>query len=253
MNATLSGLLAVAIAYFVGAIPFGYVIFYLIKGIDIRTVGSGNIGATNVGRQLGFRFFILVFLLDMGKGFLPSWGFPLVVRSVAGSSSPDLAVLIALATILGHNFPIYLRFRGGKGVATSFGAILALDWAASLAAVGAFTVFLLLTRYVSFASLGGGIFFLLVYLNHAGQPWSREHRAMSSLAFAIVILLFVRHRKNIVRIFLGTEPKVMFRKKRPPAQPPSPETAPEPLAQESPPPEEPGPHEDGREPTDLTH
>jgi glycerol-3-phosphate acyltransferase PlsY len=228
VNAILLGILAVAIAYLVGAIPFGYVTFYLVRGADIRTVGSGNIGATNAGRQLGFRYFVLVFLLDMGKGFLPTWGLPLAVKALTGSVPPELPVFTALATILGHNFPIYLKFHGGKGVATSFGALLALDWAASLASVCAFLVTFLITRVVSVGSMAGGIFFLLVYTQRAGDPWSRDHLAMTIFTIAIVILLFFRHRKNIIRILNGTEPRVSFRKKRPPEEPTSPaeDTAP---------------------------
>src|SRR3954468_15758840 len=110
--------LAVVVAYLIGAIPFAYLVVYWAKGIDIRTVGSGNVGATNVGRVLGFRYFLLVFALDVLKGLLPTLGIPRAVAA-EGFGVPALPVLVALATILGHNFPIYLKFRGGKGVATS--------------------------------------------------------------------------------------------------------------------------------------
>src|SRR3954466_12005327 len=113
-------LAAVVLAYLIGAIPFGLLGARWVGGVDIRAVGSGNIGATNVGRVLGFRFFVLVFLLDMLKGLLPTLGPPALVAYLTGSNPDHLPVLVALATILGHNFPIYLRFRGGKGVATSF-------------------------------------------------------------------------------------------------------------------------------------
>ena len=114
--------LAVLAAYLIGSIPFGYLTARLVKGIDIRTVGSGNLGATNVGRVLGPRYFWLVLALDALKGFGPTWAFPELLRQRADSVPPDLPVLIALATILGHTFPVYLKFRGGKGVATSLGA-----------------------------------------------------------------------------------------------------------------------------------
>ena len=128
-------------AYLVGSIPFGYLVTYWVKGIDIRTVGSGNVGATNVGRTLGFRYFLLVFLLDMLKGFLPTLGFPCVGRTAwPARRQPTCLSLVALAAILGHTFPVYLKFRGGKGVATSVGAVLALDpisCAVSVVAFGA--------------------------------------------------------------------------------------------------------------------
>src|SRR5689334_22937193 len=101
-----------AAAYLIGSIPFAFVVVYLARGVDIRTVGSGNVGATNAGRVLGFKYFVLVFLLDLGKGLLPTHFFPIAARAWAGADAHGLGVLVALATILGHNFPIYLGFRG---------------------------------------------------------------------------------------------------------------------------------------------
>ena len=107
---------AVAVAYLIGSIPFGFLTARWVRGIDIRTVGSGNIGATNVGRVLGFHFFLLVFGLDLLKGLLPTLWFPDAVRALGGRGLPELRVLVALATILGHNFPAYLETsRGQRG------------------------------------------------------------------------------------------------------------------------------------------
>jgi acyl-phosphate glycerol 3-phosphate acyltransferase len=209
--------LAIAVAYLIGSIPFGFLITRAVAGIDIRTVGSGNIGATNVGRAIGFKYFLLVTLLDGGKGFLPTLFFPRIVAYLVGSSVPDLAPLIAVAAILGHNFPIYLRFKGGKGVATSLGAVTALDPIASIAAVFAFLIFILLTRFVSLASLMGGLVWVGLHFARLPDPFSREHVTMSSLILALLVLLFYRHRKNIGRIALGTEPRVSLRKKRAPS------------------------------------
>src|SRR5271166_804174 len=114
------------LGYLIGSIPFGYLVYYWIRGVDIRTVGSGNIGATNVGRNLGFRYFLLVFALDVLKGFVPTAGLPLGLKSMGIVPPADLPVFVALASILGHNFPVHLRFKGGKGVATSLGGLLAL-------------------------------------------------------------------------------------------------------------------------------
>ncbi len=217
MNSVVVSLLLIAAAYLIGAIPFGYLFARWVKGIDIRTVGSGNIGATNVGRVLGFRYFWPVFLFDLLKGFVPTWGFPLLAdRLTGGSPRPDLAVLVALATILGHNFPVYLRFRGGKGVATSLGAVFALDPLAGTFAAFGFLTLLLITGYVSFSSIGGGIAFFLVHFSRVAAPWSRKELAMSLLTIALLALLIGRHRKNLSRIASRTEPKVSLRRKKKP-------------------------------------
>ncbi len=218
VNPHVATLLTVVVAYLIGAIPFGYLTARWARGIDIRTVGSGNIGATNVGRALGLRFFVFVFALDLLKGFLPTFGFPRLVAESAGRVPPETGVLVALATILGHNFPVYLRFRGGKGVATSLGALLALDAVASAAAAVGFVVFLLITRYVSLSSLLGGLVFALAHFARADHPLSRDQIAMTILTIVLLALLGFRHRKNLARIAAGTEPKVSLRKKR---QPPS--------------------------------
>ena len=148
--------LAVLTAYLIGAIPFGYLIARAVRGIDIRTVGSGNIGATNVGRVLGRRFFFIVLALDSMKGLLPAIGLPWLVGRLTGQFPVDLPVLVGLAAILGHTFPVYLTFRGGKGVATSLGVVLALDPASCAAAILVFGVVLVISRYMSLASLVGG-------------------------------------------------------------------------------------------------
>ena len=203
--------LTVLAAYLAGSIPFGYLVTYWIKGIDIRTVGSGNLGATNVGRTLGFRYFVLVFLLDMLKGFLPTLGFPWLVSRLTGKGPADLPVILALAAILGHTFPVYLKFRGGKGVATSVGAALALDPISCAVSVVAFGGFLRLTRYVSLASLLGGLAFVAAHFARTTSPLSREHIAMSLFSISVIVLLFVRHRGNLARIWAGTERRVDFR------------------------------------------
>ena len=119
-----------------------------------------------------------------------------------------------MASILGHNFPVYLRFKGGKGVATSLGGLLALDpIACGAAAVGFFIVFFL-TRYVSLSSIAGALAFVAGHFARAREPWSKENLAMSVLSIAIAVLLVVRHHKNLRRILAGTEPKVPLRRSR---------------------------------------
>lgn len=206
--------LCVLCAYLIGAIPFGYLTARWLRGIDIRTVGSGNIGATNVGRVMGFRFFLLVFTFDLCKGLLPTLFLPRLIERLGGTPPPDTAVLVALATILGHNFPVYLGFKGGKGVATSLGAVLALDLVAGLSAAGGFLAFVVLTRYVSLAALLAGLVFVIVHFARDSEPFSRKDIAMSVLTVGLLALLLARHRKNIARLRQGTEPKVSFRKKR---------------------------------------
>jgi acyl-phosphate glycerol 3-phosphate acyltransferase len=218
VNPSALSAVAVLASYLIGAIPFGYLVARWVKGIDIRKEGSGNIGATNVGRVLGLRFFCLVFTLDLLKGFLPAWGFPRVVASLTDQPAPgNLAVLAALASILGHNFPVYLGFKGGKGVATSLGAMLALDPVASVAAAAGFVASLMVCRYVSVSSILGGVAFALVHFLSVKSPWSREQWAMSTLTVSLLALLVVRHRKNFSRLQTGTEPKVnLFKTKNDP-------------------------------------
>ena len=217
MNPYPPAVLAVVASYLIGAIPFAYLVVSWVKGVDIRTVGSGNVGATNAGRVLGFRYFLLVFALDLLKGLLPTLGLPALVAAARGRPVEGLAVLVAMGTILGHNFPVYLRFRGGKGVATSLGAMFALDAVASGASMAAFVVALRLTRYVSVSSVVGGLVFAAVSFARArGHAWDANHRALSLLIIGLLGMLIVRHRKNFMRIAAGTEPKVDFRKRKSP-------------------------------------
>ncbi|WP_165073665.1 glycerol-3-phosphate 1-O-acyltransferase PlsY [Paludisphaera rhizosphaerae] len=210
-------------AYLIGGIPFGYLIYRALTGQDVRESGSGNIGATNVGRLLGFRYFVLVFVLDVLKGLLPTIGLPWLIDRMGHEVSNELPIAAAVGAILGHNFPVYLGFKGGKGVATSLGALIALQpVACGVAAVAFFAVFLP-SHYVSLSSMAGGVAFAAAYFLRTAAPWSPEHRAMSILVTAVVVLLIVRHRKNISRLLAGTENRVNFGKRKPdaPQAPPS--------------------------------
>jgi glycerol-3-phosphate acyltransferase PlsY len=207
-NPWISYPLGCLLGYLIGSIPFGFLTYYWVRGVDIRTVGSGNIGATNVGRNLGFRYFLLVFALDTLKGFVPTFAVPLALNSTGTQPSNDLPVFVALASILGHNFPAYLRLQGGKGVATSLGALLALDPIACAAAAVGFFVVLFTTRFVSLSSSAGAMAFAAGHFARAAAPWGKENVAMSGLSLAIPVLLLARHHKNLRRILAGTEPKV---------------------------------------------
>ncbi|WP_169980576.1 glycerol-3-phosphate 1-O-acyltransferase PlsY [Tautonia rosea] len=204
--------LAVVLAYLIGSIPFGYLVAKGVKGIDIRTVGSGNVGATNVGRILGFRYFVLVMTLDLLKGLGPTLGFPLLVEAITGQAVPVLAVPVALAAILGHNFSAFLRLRGGKGVATSLGAVIALDPTAALAAAVAFVIVLVITRYVSMSSILGGTVFVIVHFASVTTPISTSDVPLALLIVVLYLMLIYRHRSNLARIRAGTESKVSFGK-----------------------------------------
>jgi acyl-phosphate glycerol 3-phosphate acyltransferase len=216
MMVAFSTIASVLLAYLLGSIPFGFLVARIFGKIDIRTVGSGNIGATNVGRVLGFKFFVLVFLLDFFKGFLPTLYLPMLARYETSLILPDLPVLVAVAAILGHNFPVYLKFQGGKGVATSLGSVFALDAFASGASAFSFAMFLLITRYVSMSSILGGLVWLIAHFSRVESPWSRDQIALSIACLGLEGLLIIRHRKNLVRIGQRTEPKVNLRKKKTP-------------------------------------
>ncbi len=197
--------LLIAGAYLLGSIPFGLLIGKA-HGVDIREQGSGNIGATNLGRALGKRWAFAAFLLDFAKGIVPV----LISRKLLGaeSSGQDLVPILAgSAAILGHTFPIFLRFKGGKGVATTFGVIAAVALPAALAAGLAWIILYLTTRTVSMASLAAGITLPL------GTCFLDPPTPLSHLVFSIGVacLIFFRHLKNISRILRGEE--FTFKKK----------------------------------------
>ncbi|MGD2175402.1 MAG: glycerol-3-phosphate 1-O-acyltransferase PlsY [Candidatus Brocadiaceae bacterium] len=204
MNPRLCGLLA--IAYLYGAVPFGFLAARLIKGVDIRTTGSGNIGATNAARVLGFRFFPFILLLDLSKGLLPTLAAALLVPEGTWDPHP-LAVGTGLAAILGHVFPVYLGFKGGKGVATSTGVFLVLaPWQVLIAAAVWGTMFAL-WRYVSLASISAAVALpAAVWLMHS-DPLG-EGLFLTGMATFGGLLVIYLHRANIGRLLAGTEDRI---------------------------------------------
>ncbi len=140
--------LSIPLAYLLGSIPFGYLLVRLFRKQDIRTTGSGNIGATNVLRSGSKSLGIATLLLDLGKAFLA-----VKIAQHLAPNNYDLAVLTAIAAILGHVFPIWLRFRGGKGVASALGVFLALTWPSACCILAVFILVFALSRYVSLASI----------------------------------------------------------------------------------------------------
>src|SRR5436190_10288692 len=205
-----------AISYFLGSIPFGLLVG-LAKGIDPRKAGSGNIGATNVPRLLGGTFFALVFTLDLLKSLLPMLlGHYLLRRAHLTSDQLDAKLLLAwllvgFAAILGHMFPIYIGFKGGKGVATSAGLILGLWPYYTLPALIALAVFLVVFftwRYVSLGSIASALSFPIAYVIFALiNRWPLTNQQLPLLIFAMLVaaMIIYKHRSNIARLRAGTE------------------------------------------------
>jgi glycerol-3-phosphate acyltransferase PlsY len=193
-------------AYLVGAIPFGYLVARA-RGVDIFAHGSGNIGATNVGRVLGRRLGILVFVLDCLKGAGPVAAALAVKTTLSDSywTAGWLEVAAGLAAFLGHLFPVYLRFRGGKGVATGTGVVLVLMPIPTLAAAFAWVLVASASRYVSLASLGAAAVLCLGQLALSDNDVTNPRTAFCLLAVALVI---VKHRSNVKRLWQGTENRI---------------------------------------------
>ncbi len=199
--------LCVLVSFLLGGIPFALLLGRL-RGVDIRQHGSGNIGATNLTRTLGRRWGIAAFLLDFLKGLIPALGGQLLPR-VADVPEPltpvHLGILFGIAAVAGHVFPIYLRFRGGKGVATSFGVMTGLVWLAALISGVAWVAVFLSTRLVSLASIVAALLFpLTVFLAERGREPASFY-ALEGLALAAMALILIRHHTNIRRLLSGKE------------------------------------------------
>ena len=197
-----SYLVTAVAAYFVGSIPTGYLLARA-RGVDIRGLGSGNIGATNVFRVLGKTAGVIVLLIDALKGFVPA-KFLLI-----GATPENLeyhAMVAGLFAIIGHNYTCWLRFKGGKGIATSAGVVIALAPMALMIALGAWILVFALSRYVSLASV----------LAAAVLPWavrlSGQSRTMLALAVILSALAIYKHKANIQRLLAGTESRLRFGK-----------------------------------------
>jgi len=189
------------LSYFSGSIPFGLIVAKVIRNIDIRQHGSGNIGATNVLRVLGKPWGILVFWLDFLKGFLP----PLIGYYTLNDPLTPIIVIAAVCAVCGHNWPVWLHFKGGKGVTTSLGALMALGvvikyvWIVLVISLFIWVIIFFLSRYVSLASLGASVTFFICSLFFP-LPLS-----IKILSFLLFILILVRHKSNIKRLFSKTE------------------------------------------------
>lgn len=206
---TLSDMLAVFFAYLLGAVPFGLLMGKL-KGIDIREHGSGNIGATNVLRVLGKPLGITTFVLDALKGFIPSFFFPAAAEHLGPGAMDEqvLAVLCGAFAILGHNFPVFLKFKGGKGIATSAGVLIGIAPLAALAGVITWAVVFFISRYVSLASIIAAIGVIT-----AGWILYGEGNLVLPIVLTILgLLAILRHKSNITRLMNGTESRFARKK-----------------------------------------
>jgi glycerol-3-phosphate acyltransferase PlsY len=219
MTAPLAGVFAFLFAYLLGSLPFGYLIARYVAGVDIRKTGSGNIGATNVARVLGKKLGIAVLVLDCLKGALPT----LLLPPLLAESATDrlhLAVLSGTAAIVGHMFPCWLKFRGGKGVATALGVALALGPLATGAAFVVFVLCVALTRIVSLGSVLAACTFCGVELwVLQPSPFGHETWSLATFSTLVPLLIVVRHRSNLSRLWRGTEPRFQFGDKSNPATP----------------------------------
>jgi acyl phosphate:glycerol-3-phosphate acyltransferase len=204
-------LILIPLAYLCGSIPFGLIVGKA-NGIDPRTAGSGNIGATNLGRLLGAKFFALVFVLDLLKGAVPT----LAAGAVIGFQIDDrrtglLWMIVAAVAVIGHVCSVFLKFKGGKGVATSAGVVLGVFPYFTFAAIAALAVFYVvfrLTRFISVGSMAGAASFPAAYIAIGIGRWPITGAQFPLLCFAILfpLLLIFKHRTNIARLRAGTEP-----------------------------------------------
>jgi len=192
--------------YLIGSIPFGIILSRMFGGVDVRQAGSGNIGATNVARVAGPVPGILTLVLDGVKGAAAVW---LAARHA--NDSAMWMTIAGLSALLGHCFPAWLRFRGGKGVATAAGMFLALCWPAALGAIGVFILVVLFSRFVSLGSVAAAAAMpLLIYL-----LWAPRHAPpliVTFGAFAAAMLVVYKHDANIQRLVEGREPRFSFGK-----------------------------------------
>lgn len=185
-----------AAAYLLGAVPFGYILSRHFYKTDIRRQGSGNIGATNVLRILGWRAALPVFLLDFAKGAVA------VILARAFNSDEAVYLTAGFLAMVGHSFPVYLRFRGGKAAATGIGVMTVVSWPLTLALIAIAGLILVLTRYVSVASMSGSLAVPLLFLIFGYDlPY-----VLFGLAMALLVV--ARHHSNISRLLQGTESRL---------------------------------------------
>lgn len=196
------------LAYLVGAIPTGFLLARM-KGVDIRTVGSGNIGATNVYRCVGKTWGVATFVLDFLKGFIPAAVFPAAINGWAKDDCfAQLPLLCGCLAVLGHNWPVYLRFKGGKGMATGAGALAGFAPLAMLVGLFCWLVIFLATRYVSLSSMAAAVSVAV------SAWWFNGDNPLIPAALSVMSVIIIwRHRGNLQRLRSGTEYRFSFKRK----------------------------------------
>jgi acyl phosphate:glycerol-3-phosphate acyltransferase len=197
----MSAWLLLAASYLLGAVPSSFIAGKLFRGVDLRRHGSGNLGATNAFRVLGARIAAPVMAFDMLKGFVPAYLFPLWVAGTGatGEGGWGWAIAFGAAAIVGHVYPVYLAFRGGKGVATAAGVFLALAPVAVGVGLLVWLVTLAVARMVSLASILAAVALMIVL------PFSGAPPAVQGLGFAVAAFVIFAHRANLRRILRGEE------------------------------------------------
>ncbi|MEO5889716.1 MAG: glycerol-3-phosphate 1-O-acyltransferase PlsY [Ferruginibacter sp.] len=204
-------LLLIVLAYFIGSIPTALIISKSFFHIDIRDYGSGNMGATNTFRVLGSKYGTIVMICDIIKGMCAVALFNFLPQYLNDEwARTNLMVGLGLAAVLGHIFPIFAQFRGGKGVATLFGMILTVQPVIAVACVGVFLLVLFLTRYVSLSSILAGIALPICVL----WIWNDDVILYRIFAICVAALIVLTHQKNIVKILRGSESRVPIFKGR---------------------------------------
>ena len=199
----LTVILAVIICYLVGSVPTAYILVKAVKGIDVRTIGSGNVGATNAGRAIGRWAFVAVLFLDALKGYLPVY---ILMNYV--NIRPDAVLVCAFAILAGHMYSIFLGFKGGgKGVATGLGVFTALAPVPVAAALGVFIVVVAIWRMISAGSIIAALTLALSVTFLYSWP------GLSLFTWIIAIIIILKHASNIKRILNGTENKINIGKK----------------------------------------
>jgi glycerol-3-phosphate acyltransferase PlsY len=185
----------VPLAYLLGSVPTGYILGSL-AGVDVQTTGSGNIGATNVARTVGQWQGILTLLADTAKGFIP------VILGVTLGLTPAESACVGIAAFLGHLYPVFLRFRGGKGVATALGVLLALTPLGTLLLIGVFAVVIFWSRVTSLGSIAAAVAAPVTL-------WLMSYTiSVVAMSMFLAVMVVIRHRANIRRLAGGTEPKL---------------------------------------------
>ena len=193
-------LLILLFGYLFGSFPSGYLAGRIAKGVDIRSLGSGSTGATNVLRHIGKRAAITVFLIDVFKGVLS------ILLAKYFLLNDSWQVAIGLSTLFGHIWPVWLNWKGGKAVATGLGIFLGLSWQVGLATLGVFILIITLFRIVSLASISAALALpLIMFMSFSYSNISIPFLVISLLAMTLV---FWRHRENIIRLIKGKEPKI---------------------------------------------